>query len=270
MNPNLRIKINFNSEKWLNRKNEIEKYFKTSDFDKENQNFEDGSLFFTLNLADEVTLTDPQGLSLKINFDHDHLHYQKKIQKKELLFRALGIDHEVTHVVDLTCGLARDSVMMAQVGFSVLALERHPWIWFLLSEAQESSHREIIKKIKFIHQDAMVFLRQALSDSVGRTGGLYGSSVEVNAWQINPETKIALYYDPMFPEKKKTALPGKEMQIFKQIVGADQDSDEVLKLALESKPLWSRIVVKRALRDAPLVRKPKQSYEGKLIRYDVY
>ena len=75
----------------------------------------------------------------------------------------------------------------------------------------------------------------------------------------------------MYPEKtgsKKSALPRKEMRIFKEVVGEDLDSDEFLKWAL--KTAKERVVVKRSLSAPVLMEKPTASYEGKSTRYDMY
>ena len=87
-------------------------------------------------------------------------------------------------------------------------------------------------------------------------------------WESADWSSTVLYLDPMFPEKNKTALPRKEMQIFRGWVGADEDSAELLKLALQL-PV-DRIVVKRPLRAEPLLDKVTHSFEGKTVRYDLY
>lgn len=80
-----------------------------------------------------------------------------------------------------------------------------------------------------------------------------------------------IYYDPMYPEKlgsKKSALPRKEMQIFKQIVGEDHDSFEFISWAKSIAK--ERVVVKRSLAAKPIMPNPTASYEGKSTRYDMY
>ena len=77
-----------------------------------------------------------------------------------------------------------------------------------------------------------------------------------------------IYYDPMYPSKKKSALPRKEMRIFKEIVGEDRDSDLFFNWAI--KTATDRVVIKRPL-DAPFIgREPHASYKGKSTRYDMY
>jgi 16S rRNA (guanine1516-N2)-methyltransferase len=72
----------------------------------------------------------------------------------------------------------------------------------------------------------------------------------------------------MFPEKKKSALPPKEMQIFKALVGEDPDQ------AIEASRLLNfsskRLLVKRPSWALPVLPKPHMSYDTKLMRLDAY
>jgi len=75
----------------------------------------------------------------------------------------------------------------------------------------------------------------------------------------------------MYPDKtgsKKSALPRKEMRIFKDVVGEDNDSDKFLDWALQTAK--DRVVVKRSLQAPELKAKPSASYRGKSTRYDMY
>jgi len=85
-----------------------------------------------------------------------------------------------------------------------------------------------------------------------------------------PENQFpdVIYIDPMFPESKKTALPRKEMQIFREVIGADSDSTDLLHLSL-SKSL-DRVVVKRGLRSPELSSGVSHHFEGSSVRYDLY
>ena len=78
-----------------------------------------------------------------------------------------------------------------------------------------------------------------------------------------------IYLDPMFPERKKSALVKKEMRLFKRLAGEDNDADQLLKSALASSA--SRVVVKRP-KGAPVLAslKPTHEIKAKKFRYDVY
>ncbi len=78
-----------------------------------------------------------------------------------------------------------------------------------------------------------------------------------------------IYLDPMFPERKKSALSKLDMRIFHDIVGDDQDADTLLKTALSC--ATKRVVVKRPRLGAVLAGiKPHHSLVGKSSRFDVY
>jgi 16S rRNA (guanine1516-N2)-methyltransferase len=83
------------------------------------------------------------------------------------------------------------------------------------------------------------------------------------------ERPDVVYIDPMFPPSKKSALVKKEMRAFHQLVGADQDSGELLEAALEV--AIHRVVVKRPLKSEYVTgKKPSYSLSGKAIRFDIY
>jgi 16S rRNA (guanine1516-N2)-methyltransferase len=78
-----------------------------------------------------------------------------------------------------------------------------------------------------------------------------------------------IYLDPMFPHRSKAALAGKEMQVFRQVVGDDDDAPQLLRVALSAGAC--RVVVKRP-RKAPSIDGPEPTLriEGKSSRYDIY
>ena len=78
-----------------------------------------------------------------------------------------------------------------------------------------------------------------------------------------------VYLDPMFPHRDKSALVKKEMQVFRAVVGDDDDAEALLAAAL--KAARYRVVVKRP-RKAPGIAGPEPAtrIEGKSSRYDLY
>jgi 16S rRNA (guanine1516-N2)-methyltransferase len=78
-----------------------------------------------------------------------------------------------------------------------------------------------------------------------------------------------IYLDPMFPERRKSALVKKEMRIFQDILGTDEDAATLLEQARAH--CRSRVVVKRPSK-APVLGDSKPSYcvSGKSTRFDVY
>jgi 16S rRNA (guanine1516-N2)-methyltransferase len=78
-----------------------------------------------------------------------------------------------------------------------------------------------------------------------------------------------IYIDPMFPPKrKKSALAKKSMVVLRDLIGDDQDKELLFGVAL--KVTGKRVVVKSPDYAEPLGGKPSESYQGKLLRYDVY
>jgi len=83
------------------------------------------------------------------------------------------------------------------------------------------------------------------------------------------ERPDVIYLDPMFPEKRKSAAVKKDMAAFHQLVGADEDADSLLPLALQLARY--RVVVKRS-RHAPNLNQQKPDFvlEGDSTRFDIY
>lgn len=172
---------------------------------------------------------------------HQRQHYALT---KEPLARALGIKGETKPIVwDTTCGTGKDSLLIKYFGARLKSFERHPAIYLLLADAKRRFPLDF--EIAFADASQTTFSEDQRPD--------------------------VIYYDPMYPEKsgsKKSALPRKEMRIFKDVVGEDHDSSEFLEWAL--KTARERVVVKRSLQAAPVKEKPTASYEGKSTRYDMY
>ncbi len=174
--------------------------------------------------------------------------------KKEALARALGLKSQTRpRIVDATGGLARDSFIIAALGFDLTLLERSPIIYTLIHDgikraAQNSRLHDTTKRLQTAQTDAIIWLNQ-LKD------------------QDKPDI---IYLDPMFPEKKKSALPKKEMLIFHDIVGDDQDADSLLSTALAC--ATKRVVVKRPRLSNYLKasRAPSFSLTGSSCRFDIY
>jgi 16S rRNA (guanine1516-N2)-methyltransferase len=207
-----------------------------------------GEFSFCLELSGEgLRLVDSQQRALEIDFIKDHLNYQRRglRGKNELLAKALGYSKGVRRVLDLSAGMGVDAVFMTQLGFQVISVERSQLLYVLLSEALARAP-ELQAKLQFIGADSYEYLRSSQS----------------------PREVDAIFFDPMYPHKKKTALPKQEMVVFRELVGHDEDASRVLEEALK----WpvSRIVVKRPLGAEELLPGVRHAFEGKVVRYDVY
>lgn len=182
-------------------------------------------------------------LSGKLRYRADHAGL-----KNELLARAIGKkpkDNPI--IVDATAGLGRDSFILASLGFRVTMLERSNELYDLLRDALNRASEEIpeiIERLTLIHTDSISWLKTA-------------------------EKPQIIYIDPMFPERKKSALVKKDMALLQQLLPKEDNYEALLECALACATV--RVVVKRP-RLAPSNSKHPPSYvlSGKTSRFDVY
>ncbi|BES72462.1 class I SAM-dependent methyltransferase [Marinobacter nanhaiticus D15-8W] len=171
----------------------------------------------------------------------------------QLVAKAVGLQRasKPPHVLDATAGLGQDAYVLAGLGCEVTLLERSPVIHALLADglvraAGDPDAGPLV---------ARMYLQAG--DSIERLRSQDGTIADV------------IYLDPMFPHRDKSARVKKEMELFRPIVGSDDDAPELLAIALERAAY--RVVVKRP-RKAPVVDGPAPStqLEGKSSRYDIY
>ena len=167
------------------------------------------------------------------------------------LVRAAGIKKDrLPSIVDATAGLGRDAFLLASAGATVTLIERSAKVHALLEEAlarasaESPELAEVVARMTLVHGDAKDRLPQ-----------------------LKPDVVIV---DPMHPPRRNTALVKQEMRQLSAIVGADEDADELMRIALAS--ARERVVLKWPLRAAPLLEMPKPSYQfaGKTVRYEVF
>jgi 16S rRNA (guanine1516-N2)-methyltransferase len=165
--------------------------------------------------------------------------------------RAAGIRKDrIPSIVDATAGLGRDAFLLASSGATVTLIERSAEVHALLKEAlaraaaESPELAEVVARMTLIHGDAKSLLPE-----------------------LKPDVVIV---DPMHPPRRNTALVKKEMRQLSTIVGADEDADELMRIALAS--ARERVVLKWPLRAAPLLETPKPSHQlaGKTVRYEVF
>lgn len=201
--------------------------------------------------------------------------------KGQDIAKAVGLNHSgfKPQVLDLTAGLGRDGFVLASLGATVLMLERQPIVFALLEDGLVRARErllaqtdnsdmgtkglaEIMNRINTINQDANSYLKNLRADP----------SVDESCCDaVNPDVIYpdVIYIDPMFPAREKSGKVKKEMQLFHQLVGTDDDSSTLLPLALEVAQY--RVVVKRSAH-APFLaeQKPGYSLKGKSTRFDIY
>lgn len=179
----------------------------------------------------------------------------KKISlKNELLARALGLKKGTSpKIIDATGGLGRDSYIIASLGFAVALIERSFIIHALLIDGKERAQKQSpaldsLNRLTILHADAITWL---------------------TALPENQKPDI-IYLDPMFPARKKSALPKQDMLIFHEIVGDDNDCEQLLATALAC--ATRRVVVKRPrlANTIASICPPTYSLTGSSSRFDIY
>jgi 16S rRNA (guanine1516-N2)-methyltransferase len=191
--------------------------------------------------GDRIKLRSPYSNSVWTNVEGE-LDYHKKFffknsVHKQPLAKALGLKKGIPAplVLDVTAGMLNDTILIHSMGFNVNALERNPIAYILGRNTLEISKIDI--QLNF--QDA--------NDLEGEHD--------------------VIYFDPMYEETNKKALPKKEMRIFREVVGVDVDAKSV---AEKLKNHTRRLVIKRSIKGKPLLDSPNMTFEGKSTAYDVF
>lgn len=169
--------------------------------------------------------------------------------KKDLLASAVG---KKSHsIVDATGGWAQDSLALFRMGYHVTTIERSPVMAALIEDGYAR-----------LAQKDWVLSRQLTPPQL-----LLGNAIERLANLA--EKPDCIYLDPMFPAKRKqSAATRKSMAILRDILGDDLDRAQLFEAAMAA--TGRRVAVKSPDHAEPLGGKPNESYQGKLLRYDVY
>lgn len=171
----------------------------------------------------------------------------------QLVARAVGLQRarRPLHVLDATAGLGQDAFVLAGLGCQMTLFERSPVVYALLADGLARGR-----------------LSELAAPVVARITLTPGSSID---WleQAGTDAADVIYLDPMFPHHDRVALAKKEMQVFRPLVGDDDDAPRLLRAAL--KAATYRVVVKRP-RKSPSIEGPEPAtrLEGKSSRYDIY
>jgi 16S rRNA (guanine1516-N2)-methyltransferase len=198
-------------------------------------------------------IMSPANVQLRVDFAGGAIGYRfrRGSARAHPLVKAAGFRKDRTPtVVDATAGLGRDSFLLASVGANVVMLERSAQVHALLSDAlarasaSSSDLAEVVARMTLIHGDAKDHLPK-----------------------LRPDVVIV---DPMHPPRQNSALVKQEMRLLSGIVGADEDSQELMQVALAS--ARERVVLKWPLRAAALLEslKPSHQFAGKTVRYEVF
>ena len=149
-------------------------------------------------------------------------------------------------VVDATAGLGEDAFLLAAAGCRVLLFERDPVIAALL--------RDALERAKADPETAPIASRLTLRPE---------DSIPVLP-TLSPDVVLL---DPMFPERKKTALVKKKFQLIHLLEKPCEDERALLDAALAARP--RRIVIERPAKGPFLAGvKPSYSLDGSAVRFD--
>lgn len=199
-------------------------------------------------------IDQPKLGAIFVDFLSDALNYRRKFGggKQEAIIKAIGLKNEQDyHVVDATAGLGKDAFILASIGCRVTMIERHPIIAILLSDGLKRLYSDpLMSQWAKSHLSLITDSAQAVFNKL-------------------PQKPDVIYLDPMFPQRKKSALVKKEMQIFQALIGEDIDIEQLFITARQT--AIKRIVVKRPKTAEYLSNeKPNSSIMTKNHRFDIY
>lgn len=169
--------------------------------------------------------------------------------KEGALAKALG--RKTRTVVDATAGWGQDSLHIFRMGYEVVCMERSPVMGELLLDGfNRLVGLDWVRRLQLTAPQLMM-----------------GNAIELlGTLDSRPD---CIYLDPMFPPKrKKSALAKKSMVVLRDLLGDDLDKEALFAAAMAA--TGRRVVVKSPDYAEPLGGKPSESFQGKLLRYDVY
>ncbi len=172
--------------------------------------------------------------------------------KGQTIAKAVGLNKYASPLIlDATAGMGKDAFIFASLGAEVILMERSAISAALLTDA--------------LHRAAS---DQSISDIIERMSFVFADSRQLDTQKLD-RTPDVIYLDPMFPHRKKSALVKKEMLAFQNLIGDDNDSNELLSVCLQRAK--KRVVVKRPIK-APFLneKKPTLSMKMKKHRFDIY
>lgn len=165
-------------------------------------------------------------------------------------------------VIDATAGLGGDAFHLASRGVEVTMIERQPLVAALLADA--------------LARAAAGDLGPAAVAAARRLRLAPGDAVEL----LEAMTAGVVLLDPMFPATGSSAATAKGMDLLRRLTTPSQDapvdarerrSEELALLGAARRAATRRVVVKRAVRAAPLAGvTPSGSLGGRSVRFDLY
>lgn len=204
------------------------------------------------------SLQDVQGAlaPLRVDFASGALTYRRARggDRHQGLGRAAGKPDPAAApmLIDATGGLGKDSFILAHLGWQVTLLERSPVLAWLLADGvargrTDASVGSVCQRMQVLHREAVDCLAQLPAAT-------------------RPQV---VYLDPMYPSHRSSALPGREMQYLRRLLGDESPDSRLLVAACRA--ARNRVVVKRPA-GAPPLPGPSPSHAIRLgqTRFDVY
>lgn len=197
------------------------------------------------------------GMPLVVDFIGGKAGHRRRFGggRGQLVAKACGLGKGgCPSIIDATAGLGRDAFVLAGLGAEVLMLERVPAIFALLEDGlrrarDDAETGEIARRMQVRRADAASELALAVAEA-----------------DVAPQV---IHLDPMFPHRDKSALVKKEMRLFRELAGDDDDAPRLLEAALAV--ATHRVAVKRPRKAPPIAGpRPGHAIEGKTSRYDLY
>lgn len=190
----------------------------------------------------------PDGLTLRVasgrqveslRLDLDEV--ARRARQGDELLRACGVSGgRPIRVFDALAGWGMDGLVLALRGCRVTLVEHHPVI---AAMQEDLVRRSAVAAVTCLWQDGYEAMAEA-------------------------EPCDVVYLDPMFPERRKGALPGKRMQWLARLARPDpRPLAEWLQRA--RRLAGERVVLKRRRTDPP-VAAPDWQIVGRSVRYDVF
>lgn len=188
------------------------------------------------------------GLSVEIEPRYGEQHSWPSAKKGAL---AQAIGQKTKSIVDATTGWGQDSLHIFRMGYGLCCIERSPVMYALLQDGfKRLSEKQWVIQLPIETPELLL-----------------GNACDVLSIMDNkPE---CIYLDPMFPTKrKKSALAKKSMTVLRDLLGDDEDKGQLFEAAFNT--ATKKVIVKCPAYAEPFAGKPDDSFNSKLLRYDVY
>lgn len=194
--------------------------------------------------------------TINVDFLEGALAHREKFGggKGQAIAKAIGLN-KISNptIIDATAGLARDAYVLATLGCQITLIEQSPVLYTLLKDGISRA-----------------LVSENTEHSAKNFTNLVNSSSQLYLEHMDPDSKPdVIYIDPMYPERKKSALVKKDMQILHKLIGNSEDEEDLLTTALQYAK--RRVVVKRPVHAEQIAGiNPTMEISSKKTRYDVY